>query len=65
MYFPDGNSEKYPGILYPGDMTVYRRAIQCQKSAGVGEHRGAVCLWAACQNEGQILSFNFLENKSV
>ena len=24
MYFPDDNSEKYPGILYPGDMTVYR-----------------------------------------
>ena len=23
MYFPDDNSEKYPGILYPGDMTVY------------------------------------------
>ena len=24
VYFPDDNSEKYPGILYPGDMTVYR-----------------------------------------
>ena len=23
VYFPDDNSEKYPGILYPGDMTVY------------------------------------------
>ena len=24
VYFPDDNSEKYPGILYPGDTTVYR-----------------------------------------
>ena len=24
MYFPDDNSEKYPGILYPGDMTENR-----------------------------------------
>ena len=28
MYFPDDNSEKYPGILYPGDMTVYRATIK-------------------------------------
>ena len=27
VYFPDDNSEKYPGILYPGDMTVYRGAL--------------------------------------
>ena len=28
VYFPDDNSEKYPGILYPGDMTVYRVLFQ-------------------------------------
>ena len=27
VYFPDDNSEKYPGILYPGDMTVYRCSV--------------------------------------
>ena len=27
VYFPDDNSEKYPGILYPGDMTEYRGLI--------------------------------------
>ena len=27
VYFPDNNSEKYPGILYPGHMTVYRYTV--------------------------------------
>ena len=27
VYFPDDNFETYPGILYPGDMTVYRYTV--------------------------------------